>query len=117
MLLTLNPFMYFKRIITLIIFLLRAHPLSPFFLSIIFFHSTLSVNSLLLVLYSHILTGFLPTPVTSILHFNSEYHDYMTRSRFNLHKTSHKYQFAITWQAPIIWNNIPMTVRINLTVS
>ena len=41
----------------------------------------------------------------------------MTRSRFNLHKTSHKYQFAITWQAPIIWNDIPLTVRNNLTVS
>ena len=28
----------------------------------------------------------------------------MTRSRFNLHKTFHKYQLAITWQA--IWNEI-----------
>ena len=40
----------------------------------------------------------------------------MTRSRFNLHKTCHKYQFAISWQAPIIWNDIPLTVRNNLTV-
>ena len=40
----------------------------------------------------------------------------MTRSRFNLHKTCHKYQFAITWQAPIIWNDIPLTVRNSLTV-
>ena len=39
-------------------FLLRAHPLSPFFLSIIFFHFTLSINSMLLVLYSHILIAF-----------------------------------------------------------
>ena len=67
-------------------------------------------------LFSHF-NSLLPTPVSSILHFNSEYHDYMTRSRFNLHKTCHKYQFAITWQAPIIWNDIPLTVRNNLTVS
>ena len=66
--------------------------------------------------FSHF-NSLLPTPVSSILHFNSEYHDYMTRSRFNLHKTCHKYQFAITWQAPIIWNDIPLTVRNNLTVS
>ena len=58
--------------------------------------------------------SLLPTPVSSILHFNSEYHDYMTRSRFNLHKTCHKYQFAITWQAPTIWNDIPLTVRNSL---
>ena len=32
-------------------------------------------------------------------------------------KTCHKYQFAITWQAPIIWNDIPLTVHNNLTVS
>ena len=47
--------------------------------------------------FSHF-NSLLPTPVSSILHFNSEYHDYMTSSRFNLHKTCHKYQFAITWQ-------------------
>ena len=46
-----------------------------------------------------------------------EYHDYLTRSRFNLHKTNHKYQFAITWQAPVIWNDIPLTVRNSLTLS
>ena len=66
--------------------------------------------------FSHF-NSLLPTPVSSILHFNSEYHDYMTHSRFNLHKTCHKYQFAITWQAPIIWNDIPLTVGNNLTVS
>ena len=32
--------------------------------------------------FSHF-NSLLPTPVYSILHFNSEYHDYMTRSRFN----------------------------------
>ena len=41
----------------------------------------------------------------------------MPRPRFNLHNTCHKYQFAITWQAPIIWNDIPFTVRNNLTVN
>ena len=39
----------------------------------------------------------------------------MTRSRFNLHH--HKYQLAITWQVPILWNDIALTVRNNLTVS
>ena len=61
--------------------------------------------------------SILPSPVFSILHFNFEYHDYMTRSHFNLHKTCHKYQFAITWQAPIFWNDIPLMVRYNLTVN
>ena len=41
----------------------------------------------------------------------------MTRSRFNLHKTCHKYQFATTWQTLIIWNDIPLTVLNSLTVS
>ena len=68
-------------------------------------------------LWESYFNSLLPTPVSSILHFDSEYHDYVTRSRFNLHKTCHKYQFAITWQAPIIWNDIPLTVRNNLTVS
>ena len=35
-----------------------AHPLSPFFLSIIFFDSTLSINSMFPVLYSYILIAF-----------------------------------------------------------
>ena len=61
--------------------------------------------------------NILPTPVSSILHFNHEYHDYLTRSRLNLHKTNHKYQFAITWQAPVIWNDIPLSVRNSLTLS
>ena len=93
-------------------------PLSPFFLSIIFFRSTLSINSMLPVfnVFSHF-NNFLPTPVSSILHFNSEYHDYITRSGSKLHKTCHKYQFVITWQAPIIWNDIPLTVCNNLTIS
>ena len=47
-----------KKAVRIIAFFLRAHPLSPFFLSIIFFHSTLSINSMLLVLYSHILIAF-----------------------------------------------------------
>ena len=47
-----------KKAVRIITFFLRAHPLSPFFLSIIFFHSTLSINSMLLVLYSQILIAF-----------------------------------------------------------
>lgn len=55
--------------------------------------------------------SILPNPVSSILHFNHEYHNYSTRSRFNLLKTRRKYQFAIAWQAPVIWNDIPLTVH------
>ena len=75
----------------------------------------LSKHNFFVFLFSHF-NSLLPSPVSSILHFNFEYHDYMTRSRFDLHKTCHKYQFAITWQATIIWNDIPLMVRNNLTV-
>ena len=43
--------------------------------------------------------------------------DYLTRSRFNLHKMSLRYQFAISSQAPTIWNDIPLTVRGSLTTT
>ena len=41
----------------------------------------------------------------------------LTRSRFNLHKMSLRYQFAISSQAPTIWNDIPLTVRDSLTTT
>ena len=93
-----------------------AHPLSPFFLSIIFFHSTLSINSMFPVLYSYILIAFclilFPRSYILILNITIIWLVY-----FNLQKTCLKYQFAITWLAPIIWNDIPLTVRNSLTVS
>ena len=61
------------------------------------------------------LNGLLPTPVSSLLHLNSDYHNYMTRSRHNLHKFHQKYQFALTFQAPNIWNDILLMVRNSLT--
>ena len=36
---------------------------------------------------------------------------------FNLHNISLRYQFAISSQAPSIWNDIPLTVRNNLTTT
>ena len=64
-------------------------------------------------------TSQLPASLSSLLHFNRDFHDYLTRSRFNLHKMSLKYQFAITGssQAPTIWNDISLTVRDSLTTS
>ena len=57
----------------------------------------------------------LPVSLSSLLHFNCDFCDYLTRSRFNLHKMSLRYQFAISSQAPAIWNDIPLTVRDSLT--
>ena len=53
-------------------------------------HNILSLHSVYkfyvaCFVFSHF-NSLLPTPVSSNLHFNSEYHDYMTRSRFNLIK-------------------------------
>ena len=64
--------------------------------------------------FSHF-NRLLPASLSSLLHFNRDFHDYLTRSRFNLHKMSLKYQFAICSQAPTIWNDIPLTVRDSLT--
>ena len=58
-----------------------------------------------------------PASISSLLHLNREFHDYLTRSRLNLHKFSRRYQFAICSQAPTIWNDIPLTLRNSLAVS
>ena len=49
--------------------------------------------------------------------FNRDFHDYLTRSRFNLYRMSLRYRFAICSQAPTIWNDMPLTVRDSLTTS
>ena len=59
----------------------------------------------------------LPMPLSSLFKFNFEYHDHFTRSRFNLHKQSLKYHFAVLFQAPLIWNNLPLSLRDSLTIS
>ena len=84
-----------------LLFLPHAHLVNPVSPRIIFFHSILSLNSMWPVLFSHILTIFylLLFPQSFILIMNI------------------KYQFAITWQAPAIWNGIPLTVRNSLTLS
>ena len=58
-----------------------------------------------------------PASLSSLLHLNREFHDYLTRSRLNLHKFSRRYQFAICSQAPTIWNDIPLTLRNSLAIS
>ena len=55
--------------------------------------------------------------LSSLFHFNRDFQGYLTRSRFNLHKMSVRYQFAISSQAPIIWNDIPLTVLDSLTTT
>ena len=72
------------------------------------------------IMRPHVFSHFnhlLPASLSSLLHFNRDFHDYLTRSRFNLHKMSLRYQFAISSQAPTIWNDIPLTVRDSLTTS
>ena len=59
----------------------------------------------------------LPASLSSLFHFNRDFQGYLTRSRFNLHKMSVRYQFAISSQAPIIWNDIPLTVLDSLTTT
>ena len=61
--------------------------------------------------------NLLPLPLSSLLQFNCNYHDYETRSRFNLNKSFLKHQFAIGYQAPNIWNVIPINVRNSLTTN
>lgn len=41
-----------------------------------------------------------PATLSSLLNFNREFHDYSTRSCFNLHKFSRRYQFAILGSHP-----------------
>ena len=66
--------------------------------------------------FSHI-NKCLPSSLSSLLQFNFELHDHLTRSRFNLHKINLKYQFSICSQAPAIWNNIPLSIRNTLNTS
>ena len=106
-----------KKAIHIITFSPPRTPSKPFSLRIIFFHSILSLNSTWPVLFSHILTIFYLLLFPQTFYFNHEYHNYLTRSRFDLHKTSLKYQFAITWQAPVILDGIPLTVHNSLTLS
>ena len=66
--------------------------------------------------FSHF-NHLLPASLSSLIHFNCDFHDYQTRSRFSLNKMSLRYQFAISPQAPTIWNDIPLTVRDSLTTT
>ena len=61
--------------------------------------------------------NLLPVPLSSLFHFNFEYHDYLTRSRFNLHKVFAKYHLSLCSQAPSIWNSLPITFRNSLNIS
>ena len=54
---------------------------------------------------------------TNIWVFNCDFQDHLTHSRFNSHKMSLRYQVAISHQALIIWNDIPLTVRNSLTTT
>ena len=66
--------------------------------------------------FSHF-NRLLPTSLSSLFHFIRDFQGYLTRSRFNLHKMSVRYQFAASSQAPIIWNDIPLTVLDSLTTT
>ena len=66
--------------------------------------------------FSHI-NNLLPTPLSSLFQFNLECHDHFTSARFNLHKQFLKYHFSVRYQAPSIWNSLPLSLRDSLTVS
>ena len=66
--------------------------------------------------FSHF-NHLLPASLFSLLPFNRDFHDYLTRSRFSLHKMSLRYQSAISSRAPTIWNDIPLTARDSLTTT
>ena len=115
---TLNSSIYSKRKpFELSRFLLQELVLNLFSRSLIFFLSIHFINFMFLVLYSHSLIAFylplFPRSSTLIVILI----DYLTRSRFNLHKMSLRYQFAISSQAPTIWNDIPLTARDSLTTT
>ena len=87
-----------------------------------YFHNKLSLHSLYkfyvsCFIFSHF-NCLLPASLSSLLHFN---HDFpLTRSHFNLLKMFLvRYQFAITgsYQASIIWNEIPLSIRNSLTTT
>ena len=108
---TLNPSIYAKR---------KPFELSPYLLqelilTLFSLHSLYKFHVSYFV-FSHF-NRLLPASLSSLLHFNRDFHDYLTRSRFNLHKMSPRYQFAISSQAPTIWNDIPLTVRGSLTTT
>ena len=85
-----------------------------------YFHDKLSLHSL----YKFYVSCFvflhfnclLPASLSSLFHFNYDFH--LTRSHFNLQKMSLvRYQFAISSQAPIIWNEISLSIRNSLTTT
>ena len=59
----------------------------------------------------------LPASLSSLPHFTRDFHDYLTRSRLNLHKISLRYQFASSSQAPTICNDMPLTVCNSITTT
>ena len=81
----------------------------------------LSLNSLYKFLVSYFVFShfnrLLPASFPSPYHFNRDFNDYLTHSRFNLHKMSLMYQLVICSQASTIWNDIPLTVRDSLTTT
>ena len=85
-----------------------------------YFHDKLSLRSLYkfdvsCFIFSHF-NCLLPTSLSSLLHFNHDFH--LTCSHFNLLKMFLvRYQFAISSQAPIIWNEIPLSIRNSLTTT
>ena len=77
-------------------------------------HYDPNVVIIIIHLYSAFSTRF--KDAAAAIKRNRDFHDYLTRSRFNLLKMS-LYQYAISSQAPTIWNDIPLTVRDNLTTT
>ena len=64
-------------------------------------HSLYKFNNVSCFVFSHF-NHLLPASHSSLFHFNRDFHDYLTRSRFNLHKMSLMYESAISSQPPIV---------------
>ena len=114
----LNLFYSYKR--KWYVSLLSPPPLThtkPLFqkLNILPIYSIFKYQILCFVFY-HI-NKLLPPSLSSLFRFNFEYHNYLTRSRYDMHKHSLKYHFSIHFQAPTIWNNLLLSFRHSLTIS
>ena len=90
----LSPFLLHEHVLNLLVsklFILSLHSRYKFHLSCF--------------VLSHF-NSFPPASLSSLPHFNCDFHDYLTRCRSDLRKMSLRYQFAISSHSPIIWKDI-----------
>ena len=57
------------------------------------------------------------TPLLSLFNLNSDYHQYSTRQKDDLHVYAHRWSFSLRVQGPQNWNSIPLSLCHSLTLS